>query len=57
MLFPGNHFRKLSDRDPYSAMGDYRKHPQIAASYVWNMFEFAVPMWNRGGVNARNLKG
>ncbi|MCT4235254.1 beta-galactosidase [Elizabethkingia anophelis] len=33
------------------------KHPQIAASYVWNMFEFAVPMWNRGGVNARNLKG
>lgn len=33
------------------------KHPQIAGSYVWNMFEFAVPMWNRGGVNARNLKG
>lgn len=33
------------------------KHPIIAASYVWNMFEFAVPMWNRGGVNARNLKG
>lgn len=33
------------------------KHPYIAASYLWNMFEFAVPMWNRGGVNARNLKG
>lgn len=33
------------------------KHPYIAASYLWNMFEFAVPMWNRGGINARNLKG
>ncbi|MBE8715037.1 beta-galactosidase [Sphingobacterium sp. KB22] len=32
-------------------------HPIIVASYVWNMFEFAVPAWNRGGVNARNLKG
>lgn len=32
-------------------------NPIIAASYVWNMFEFAVPAWNRGGVNARNLKG
>ncbi|MBC9796547.1 beta galactosidase jelly roll domain-containing protein [Sinomicrobium sp. FJxs] len=33
------------------------KHPYIVASYLWNMFEFSVPMWNRGGVNARNLKG
>lgn len=33
------------------------KHPFITASYLWNMFEFAVPLWNRGGVNARNLKG
>jgi len=33
------------------------KYPQILASYIWNMFEFAVPMWNRGGINARNLKG
>lgn len=33
------------------------RYPIISASYVWNMFEFAVPMWNRGGVNARNLKG
>lgn len=33
------------------------QHPYIAASYLWNTFEFAVPMWNRGGVNARNLKG
>jgi len=33
------------------------KNPIIIASYVWNMFEFAVPAWNRGGVNARNLKG
>lgn len=33
------------------------QNPIILASYAWNMFEFAVPAWNRGGVNARNLKG
>lgn len=33
------------------------KSPIILASYLWNSFEFAVPAWNRGGVNARNLKG
>lgn len=24
------------------------KNPIIAASYIWNMFDFAVPAWNRG---------
>lgn len=33
------------------------EHPYIIASYLWNMFDFAVPMWKRGGVSARNLKG
>ena len=33
------------------------KHPYIVASYLWNMFDFAVPMWSRGGVPARNMKG
>lgn len=33
------------------------QHPYILASYLWNMFDFAVPMWGRGGVPARNLKG
>lgn len=37
--------------------GVIEKHPYLAASYVWNMFDFAVPMWNRGGLKARNLKG
>ena len=37
--------------------GIISKHPYIIASYLWNMFDFAVPMWNRGGVPARNLKG
>lgn len=32
-------------------------HPYIIASYLWNMFDFAVPMWKRGGIPARNLKG
>ncbi len=33
------------------------KHPYILASYLWNMFEFATPYWDRGGEKARNLKG
>ncbi|MBB4044483.1 beta-galactosidase [Bacteroides reticulotermitis] len=37
--------------------GVISKHPYIIASYLWNMFDFAVPMWSRGGIPARNLKG
>lgn len=37
--------------------GIIARHPYIIASYLWNMFDFAVPMWERGGVPARNLKG
>lgn len=33
------------------------KHPYIIASYLWNSFDFATPMANRGGVPARNMKG
>ena len=33
------------------------KHPYIIASYLWNMFDFSAPMWERGGVPARNMKG
>ena len=33
------------------------QHPYILASYLWNTFDFAVPMWKRGGVDARNMKG
>ena len=33
------------------------KHPYITASYIWNMFDFATPMWNRGSMPARNMKG
>ncbi len=33
------------------------KHPYIVASYLWNMFDFAVPQSYRGGVPARNMKG
>ncbi|HEY1202147.1 MAG TPA: glycoside hydrolase family 2 TIM barrel-domain containing protein, partial [Niastella sp.] len=37
--------------------GIIEKHPYLMASYVWNMFDFAVPLWTRGGIPARNLKG
>ena len=33
------------------------KHPFIWASYVWNMFDFSVPEWDRGGIRGRNHKG
>lgn len=33
------------------------KHPYIIASYLWNSFDFATPMANRGGIPARNMKG
>lgn len=37
--------------------GILAKHHYLAGSYVWNMFDFAVPSWNRGGIPSRNLKG
>lgn len=37
--------------------GVISQHPCILASYLWNMFDFAVPQWKRGGVDARNMKG
>lgn len=32
-------------------------HPYIIASYLWNTFDFCAPLWTRGGVPARNMKG
>lgn len=37
--------------------GVISQHPYILASYLWNMFDFAVPQWKRGDVDARNMKG
>ena len=34
-----------------------KKYPYIWGSYVWNMFDFTVPLWNRGGIPGRNHKG
>ena len=33
------------------------QHPYIVASYLWNMFDFAVPTSKRGSMAARNMKG
>jgi beta-galactosidase len=33
------------------------QHPAIWGSYIWNLFDFAVPGWNRGGVKGRNQTG
>lgn len=32
-------------------------HPYIIVSYLWNTFDFCAPLWVRGGVPARNMKG
>ncbi|MCL1892965.1 MAG: glycoside hydrolase family 2 protein [Holophagaceae bacterium] len=33
------------------------KVPHIWGTYVWNLFDFTCPFWNRGGVPGRNQKG
>ncbi|WP_340110890.1 glycoside hydrolase family 2 protein [Maribellus mangrovi] len=38
----------------YSAI---EKYPFIWGSYVWNMFDFSTPEWDRGGIKGRNHKG
>lgn len=52
-FFPENYQTKLHEVQ----WGIIEKHPYLFATYVWNMFDFATPLWNRGGVPARNLKG
>jgi beta-galactosidase len=37
--------------------GILEKQNYLMGSYLWNTFDFAVPLWNRGGVQARNQKG
>ena len=37
--------------------GDIANQQYLIASYVWNMFDFSLPLWVRGGVPARNHKG
>ncbi len=37
--------------------GIIAKHPYLVSSYLWNMFDFCAPLWTRGGVPARNMKG
>ena len=36
--------------------GVISQHPYILASYLWNMFDFAVPQWKSGGVDERKIK-
>ncbi|ANI88584.1 beta-galactosidase [Arachidicoccus ginsenosidimutans] len=51
--FPENYQTKLHEVQ----WGIIEKHPYLFATYVWNMFDFATPLWNRGGVPGRNMKG
>ena len=37
--------------------GHISNQDYLIASYVWNMFDFGLPLWVRGNVPARNHKG
>lgn len=37
--------------------GDIANQDYLIGSYIWNMFDFGLPLWSRGGVPARNHKG
>jgi beta-galactosidase len=52
-FFPENYQTRLHEIQ----WGIIEKHPYLKASYVWNMFDFAVPLWSNGSVPARNMKG
>ena len=49
--------RDIPDQNPRDPRPIIASHPQIVASYLWNMFDFAVPTSRRGSVEARNMKG
>ncbi|MDE1191149.1 MAG: glycoside hydrolase family 2 TIM barrel-domain containing protein [Arachidicoccus sp.] len=51
--FPENYQTKTHEVQ----WGIIEKHPYLFATYIWNMFDFATPLWNHGGVPARNMKG
>jgi beta-galactosidase len=54
----GQYFpEQLQSRFHEIQWGIIEKHPYLLASYIWNTFDFAVPLWSRGGVPARNMKG
>jgi beta-galactosidase len=48
---------QLETRSHEIQWGIIQKNPGLIGSYLWNMFDFAVPLWSRGGVPARNMKG
>ena len=56
---PGGDFfpESYATRFHETQWGDIANQDYLIASYVWNMFDFAVPRWSRGGVPARNHKG
>jgi len=35
----------------------FENYPFIWATYIWNMFDFTCPLWERGGSKGRNHKG
>lgn len=54
----GQYFpEQLQTRSHEVQWGILEKTNYLAATYLWNTFDFAVPFWNRGGTPARNMKG
>ncbi|WP_276482421.1 glycoside hydrolase family 2 protein [Paraflavitalea pollutisoli] len=54
----GQYFpEQMETRYHETQWGILSKQHYLAGTYLWNMFDFAVPLWNRGGIASRNLKG
>ena len=54
----GQHYpEQLTTRLHEIQWGIIEKNPYLYSSYIWCMFDFAIPAWDRGGVPARNQKG
>jgi len=52
-FFPESYATRLHE----TQWGDIANQDYLIASYVWNMFDFSLPLWSRGGVPSRNHKG
>lgn len=52
-FFPESYANRLHE----TQWGIIKKDNYLIGSYVWNMFDFGLPLWSRGGITKRNHKG
>ncbi|MCL5245345.1 beta-galactosidase [Cellulophaga sp. 20_2_10] len=52
-FFPESYANRLHE----TQWGIINDNGYLIGSYVWNMFDFGLPLWSRGGITKRNHKG